>query len=107
MLPLIRLVLALCRPGGPGGGPPGEGALARTLRQRRDRARLAALDDRLLRDMGLRRETSAAGLDFVPLSPADPVAAARPASSPRDCRGRDERGFPATASHRHGAIDWP
>ncbi|WP_279359934.1 DUF1127 domain-containing protein [Methylobacterium indicum] len=69
---LIRRLLAALGLGRPGSGPPGEGALARHLRQRRDRARLEGLDDRLLRDVGLRREGTRAGIDFVPLSSADP-----------------------------------
>ena len=75
---LIRRLLALGRSGAPEGGPsgeggpPGEGTLARHLRRRRDRTLLAGLDERLLRDMGLRREVSPAGLDILPLSSADP-----------------------------------
>ncbi|KMO34046.1 hypothetical protein VQ02_19710 [Methylobacterium variabile] len=107
MLPLIRLALRLCRPGLPGSGPPGEGAWTRQLRQRRDRASLADLDDRLLRDMGLTRQVTAAGLDFAPLSPADPGGDGRPATSPHDCRSPDDRRIVAVSPHRHGAIDWP
>ncbi|GJD63390.1 hypothetical protein MPEAHAMD_3558 [Methylobacterium frigidaeris] len=106
MLPLIRRLLVLCRPGAPGSGPPGEGALSRHLRQRRDRTRLTWLDDRLLRDMGLRREVSPAGLDFVPLSSADPNGGPRPARLPQDCRSRDETGPAASSPHSRAALDW-
>ncbi|WP_171070194.1 DUF1127 domain-containing protein [Methylobacterium terricola] len=95
---LIRLLRALCRPPAPRGGPPGEGAWARQLRQARDRTRLAGLDDRLLRDIGLRREVSAAGFDFVPLSSADPAATAKFAPSSDDCRSRPEAGSAAASS---------
>ncbi len=77
----IRRLLAALGPARPGAGPPGEGALARHLRQRRDRARLDGLDDRLLRDVGLRREGTRAGIDFVPLSSADPRASPRRGAS--------------------------
>lgn len=107
MLPLIRRLLALRRPDVPGSGPPGEGAWARLLRQRRDRTRLAGLDDRLLRDIGLRRTVSAAGIDFAPLSSAEPHGAGRPAGPPHHCRRQDRSGRAAMSSHRRGAIDWP
>ncbi|KMO14095.1 DUF1127 domain-containing protein [Methylobacterium platani] len=107
MPPLIRRLLALRRPPAPWGGPPGEGAVARFLRQARDRTRLADLDDRLLRDLGLRREVSGAGFDFLPLSSAASTGTAGPASSPDDCQDRAGTGRAATSSTGHGAIDWP
>ncbi|MFH6786432.1 MULTISPECIES: DUF1127 domain-containing protein [Methylobacterium] len=106
-VPLIRGLLARLRPRRPAGGPPGEGAWARQLRQACDRTRLAGLDDRLLRDMGLRREVSVSGLDFVPLSSADPAATAKLAPASGDCRTLSGAGPAATSSQRHGAIDRP
>ncbi|QRE74321.1 hypothetical protein [Methylobacterium aquaticum] len=102
---LIRRLLAFVRSGTLGGGPPGEGALARRLRRRRDRGLLTGLDDRLLRDMGLRREVSPAGLDIVPLSCADPGAGIRHAKPLPDRLRRDE----TVALPRHGraALDRP
>ncbi|MGX7707536.1 DUF1127 domain-containing protein [Methylobacterium sp. Gmos1] len=107
MPPLIRRLLALRRSNTPGSGPPGEGGLSRHLRQRRDRTQLSSLDDRLLRDMGLRREVSPAGLDFVPLSPADPGAGAHLARVPQDCRNRHAGGSVASSPHGRAALDWP
>lgn len=53
------------RPGGaPIGGPAGEGAWARAIRWIEDRRRLAALDERLLRDIGLTPEDVAREVPF-------------------------------------------
>lgn len=107
LTPLIRVLRAFCRPPAPRSGPPGEGAWAGQLRQARDRARLAALDDRLLRDLGLRREVSASGFDFVPLSSADSTATAKRAPSSDDCRIRSGTRPAAFSSSSKAAIDRP
>ena len=108
---LLRRLLALGRSGAPGGGPsgeggpPGEGTLARHLRRRRDRTLLAGLDERLLRDMGLRREVSPTGLDILPLSSADPGARIRHAKPLQDSVCRDETA--AWPRHGRAALDRP
>ncbi|MGF3024796.1 DUF1127 domain-containing protein [Methylobacterium aquaticum] len=106
MLPPIRRLFVPGHSGTPGSGPPGEGVLARVMRRRRDHARLAGLDDRLLRDIGLRREISRAGITYGPLSPRDPGGDRRPAGQPWDGPGR-ARAAVASSAHGRAALDRP